>query len=148
MRRISQVMGTGCFFLCLGGWGYNTGVIAGDTVNGATGANPDPIRKAVAAAATPNATATASQSVLADAPVVAPAPAPEPAPASAPAPATPAGNNNLNTSVVNLAADGTMDQVTFNDLDINTVLQFLAQRVQKNIVAFAIRQRKCHRCTL
>ncbi len=126
MRRISSLMGTGCFFLCLGGWGYNTGVIAGDTVIGATGATPDPIAKAVAAAAAPSATATAPQTVLADAPVVAPAPAPA---------AAPAGNTNLNTSVVNIAADGTMEQVTFNDMDINTVLQFLAQRVQKNIVA-------------
>jgi type IV pilus assembly protein PilQ len=141
MRRVSNVLSTSCVFLCLGGWGYNTGAIGADL---GTGAKLDPMNAAVAAAAAPGATtssppaapvaapAPATPIVVAAAPDATPAPAPAPVPAAAPAPAA---STNLNTSVVNVGPDGTMDQVTFNDLDINTVLQFLAQRVQKNMVA-------------
>jgi type IV pilus assembly protein PilQ len=56
MRQISKLAGTGCFFLCLGGWVYS------GSVNGADAAREAAIDKAVAAAAAPGAVADAPTS--------------------------------------------------------------------------------------
>lgn len=126
MRHVTKLLGTGCFFLCLGGWGYNAQVI---------GETKDPkvaIEAAVAAAA--------ATPIPAAAPIVVAVPA---APANlavaevpvVPVAPAPAATPNLNSAVVNVGADGTVEQFDAPDLDINTALYLLSLQTKRNIIA-------------
>ncbi|MEI8198268.1 MAG: secretin N-terminal domain-containing protein, partial [Phycisphaerae bacterium] len=123
MRHVTKLLGTGCFFLCLGGWGYNAQVI------GETNDPKAAIGAAVAAAAaTPTAPANTA---LAEGPVAPVAPAVPVAPVAPPTAAAP----NLNAAVVNVGADGTVEQFDAPDLDINTALYLLSLQTKRNIIA-------------
>lgn len=152
MRHIHKWLGTGCFFLCLGGWGYNGQVIAEDAakdvnalLNQAVAAAAAPAADAPAAtmpaatapavetpvlAATPEIPASAAIAPASAAPVVVPATAP-----AAEAAATTEPASNLNSPVVAVSADGTVEQFDAPDLDINTALYLLSLQTKRNIIA-------------
>lgn len=117
MRHAKKLLTTGGLFLLSCGWVYSGSAIAADV------ANEVKISAAVAEAAAPGA--------LAAAPIAVAAPA-----AAKPAEkaATQEGTN-LNAATVNVGADGTVEQLNVQDLDINTALHFLSMQTKRNIIA-------------
>jgi type IV pilus secretin PilQ/predicted competence protein len=127
MRQIKNIVSTGCFFLCLGGWVYSGQALAADEVNRA---RETVLNAAVAAAAQGDAAPlTELQTAQAT-----PAPAPAEVVPAATRSAEPS-STNLNQATVNVGVDGTVEQINFQDMDINTALHFLSLQSKRNIIA-------------
>jgi type IV pilus secretin PilQ/predicted competence protein len=132
MRQIKNIVSTGCFFLCLGGWAYSGQALAADEVNRAR----ETVLNAAVAAAAQGDDAPAMPLTEIQTAAATPAPAAPSAPADAaatrPAEAT---STNLNQATVNVGVDGTVDQLNVQDMDINTALHFLSLQSKRNIIA-------------
>jgi len=107
MRQLNTILGTGCFLFCLGGWVYSDSAIGADSP------------KVVKEAALDAAVAAAAAGTVAETRPAAEAPA----------------SKDLTTAVVNVGADGMVEQFNAQDLDINTALHFLSLQSKRNIVA-------------
>ena len=132
MRNVNKIFGTSCVIFCLGGWVCNGSAIAGDS---ATGQKQAAIDAAVAAAAAPSA-ASSTPGAAAASPGA--ASATSSAASSTPGAAAQPGadsSTNLNSAVVNVGADGMVEQFNAQDLDINTALHFLSLQSKRNIIA-------------
>ena len=132
MRNVNKILGTSCVIFCLGGWVCNGSAIAGDS---ATGQKQAAIDAAVAAAAAPSA-ASSTPGAAAASPGA--ASATSSAASSTPGAAAQPGadsSTNLNSAVVNVGADGMVEQFNAQDLDINTALHFLSLQSKRNIIA-------------
>jgi type IV pilus assembly protein PilQ len=113
MRKISKVVSTGCFFLCLGGWVYSGQARAADEAN------------VVKEAAMNAAVAQAAAPMLAQA--TPPAESTRPVAATAP-------SSDLTGSVVVKGVDNRYPQVNFSDAPIQLALRYFAEQSKKNII--------------
>ena len=124
MRKIKSVVSTGCFFLCLGGWVYSGQLSAAE---GETQAREAVLNAAVAQAVTPGAT---------DDPQLAQATGGNDAtPATAPAGGATTKPVELQAPTVSVGVDGKIDQVSMQDIDINTALHLISLQTKRNIIA-------------
>jgi type IV pilus secretin PilQ/predicted competence protein len=122
MRQLKNIVSTGCFFLCLGGWVYSGQAMAADEV---TQVRETLLNSAVAAAAQGEAPAPELQLAQVTATPAATPAATRPEPTS----------TNLNQATVNVGVDGTVEQFNVQDMDINTALHFLSLQTKRNIIA-------------
>src|SRR6185295_17199366 len=104
MRKIKNIVSTGCFFLCLGGWVYNGPVKAADQ---ATLVREAALNGAVAQAVSPE-TATRDTQIAQVGEPAAPAVPAATRPAAASGP-----NVDLTAAVVNVGVDGRVEQLSF-----------------------------------
>jgi len=142
MRKIKDVVSTGCFFLCLGGWVYSGQVNAADE---ASPAIETVLNAAAAEAAIPGATAdaadaaaptaTADAAPVEDGAAIAQATPPVVEPTRVVQPAAAPANNDLSKPVVVVGIDDKFPQISFNDADIKQALRFFAEQAKKNIIA-------------
>ena len=129
MRKFNQIVSTGAFFLCLGGWVYSGQLSAAEEVSQARGVA---LNAAVAQAAAP--TVLGEGTMLAQANTTPPAPAPA-ATTTAPAP-----NTELKEPTVAVGVDGKVEQISVQNLEIESVLHLLSIQMHKNIIASKDRQ--------
>ena len=142
MRKIKNIVKTGCFFLCLGGWVYSGQLNAADEATGASPAREAVLNAAVAQAVTPEVTSTGPENAVAQA-VEQATPTPvttSGAPPAPPANPTPAANTqakptDLSSAVVNVEVDGKVKQINMQGMDINTALYFFSLQTKRNIIA-------------
>jgi type IV pilus assembly protein PilQ len=135
MRNVKNVLRTGCFFLCLGGWVYSGQVSAADEASPAREAI---LNAAVAQAAAPGAAVEATiqeGTALAQAtpPAVAAASA-APAPAAS-APRTQAEPPDLSSTVFDVDVEGRLKALNIGDMDITLALRLFAVKTHRNIIA-------------
>jgi type IV pilus assembly protein PilQ len=147
MRDLKQLLSTGCFFLCLGGWVCDGRAVGADP---AVASREAALNAAVSQAAIPGSatdnTPTTNPTITPQpmqAPIPPQTPVPEPGAVSAPTTTEPApdasksegASTNLNSAVVNVGVDGMVEQFNAQDLDINTALHFLSLQSKRNIIA-------------
>ncbi len=135
MRKLKHVIGTGCFFLCLGGWVYSGQLSAADEAN--------PAREAVLNAAVAQAAATGAPAealplkegtALAQATPLAVSPAAPAAPV--PAASKPqAEPPDLSSTVLDVEIDGKLKALNIGDMDITLALRLFAMKTHLNIIA-------------
>ncbi|HSV16076.1 MAG TPA: secretin and TonB N-terminal domain-containing protein [Tepidisphaeraceae bacterium] len=137
MRKMKNVVTSGAFFLCLGGWVYS-GQVSGQ-VEG-TQAREAVLNAAAAEAAAPGATDAAA--TPADAvpettagPALAQAAEPGPAPGVTVPPATTQKSTDLTAPEIKVDVAGNVTQVNMSGMDINTALHFLSLQTKRNIIA-------------
>ncbi len=132
MRQLKNIMSTGCFFLCLGGWVYSGQAIGADGVEGAR--ETAQTSRGGRGRGSPLHTAALRRHPMEHqvAQAVEPAAGVE---APATKPATTESSTNLNSAVVNVGVDGMVEQFNAQGLDINTALHFLSLQSKRNIIA-------------
>ena len=125
MARMNKIIGTGCFFLCLGGWVYSGQARAEDTVtDGKTLALQNAVK---------DAAAIVPQPTLAPAPEKAPVVAPTPV--AAPAATAVAPQVNLNAGDVSVDAAGNIEALNLPNMEIDQALRLLSIQGKRNIIS-------------